>query len=321
MLYMTQSKWLLLITNLPGGNQTLRMRIWRALKAAGAASLRDGVYLLPKSDAAKRVFTEQTRELEAGAGSAHVVAFTSDSPAQQAALLALFDRTGDYREVLDHLSSLQRELPKIEEVEARRRLAALRREQSAVAAVDFFGGEARSQAETALTDLTMALDARYSPDEPRSTPRRISRLDPKDYRARTWATREHLWIDRVCSAWLIRRFIDPKAKFQWLKRVKDCPKAAVGFDFDGADFSHIGHRVTFEVLLHSFGLEGDTALLALAALVHFLDVGGVPIPEAAGLAAVVSGARALHPDDTALLSAVSPVLDSLYAAFLAPKEG
>jgi hypothetical protein len=318
---MTSSKWLLLITNLPGGNQTLRMRIWRALKAAGAGSLRDGVYLLPKSNAATRVFSEQSRELEAGAGSAHVVTFTSDSPDQQAALLALFDRTGDYQEVLDHLSYLRRELLKIEEVEARRRLAALRRDVSAVAAVDFFGGEARSQVEAALADLATALDAQYSLDEPHSAPRKISRLNSKDYRALTWATREHLWIDRVCSAWLIRRFIDPKAKFLWLKRVKDCPKTAVGFDFDGADFSHVGHRVTFEVLLHSFGLERDAGLLALAALVHFLDVGGVPIPEAAGLAAVVSGARALHPDDTALLKAVSPVLDSLYAAFLAPKGG
>jgi hypothetical protein len=318
---MNPLEWLLLITNLPGGNQTLRMRIWRGLKAAGAGSLRDGVYLLPRSDAAKRVFCEQTRELEAGAGSAHVVAFTSDSPDQQAALLALFDRTSDYQEVLDHIGSLRRELPKIEEVEARRRLAALRREQSAIAIVDFFGGEARSQVEAAIADLATALDAQYSLDEPHSSPRKISRLDPKDYRAHTWATREHLWIDRVCSAWLIRRFIDPKAKFLWLKRVKNCPKTAVGFDFDGADFSHVGSKVTFEVLLHSFALEQDAGLLALAALVHYLDVGGVPIPEAAGLAAIVSGARALHRDDTALLKAVSPVLDSLYAAFVAPKEG
>ena len=160
------SKWLLLITNLPGGNQTLRMRVWRALKAAGAGSLRDGVYLLPKSDAAKRVFSEQSRELEAGAGSAHVVAFTSDSPEQHAALMALFDRTGDYQEVLDHLGSLRCELLKIEEVEARRRLAALRRELSAVVAVDFFGGEARGQVEAQLADLATALDAQYRRTSP-----------------------------------------------------------------------------------------------------------------------------------------------------------
>jgi hypothetical protein len=91
----------------------------------------------------------------------------------------------------------------------------------------------------------------------------------------------------------------------------------VGFDFDGAEFSHVGSSVTFEVLLQSFGLDADAGLAALASVVHFLDVGGVPVPEAAGLAAVVTGAKDLHSGDSALLEAVSPVLDSLYAAFSA----
>jgi len=309
------AKWLLLITNLPGGNQTLRMRIWRALKATGAASLRDGVYLLPDSDDSQRAFREQSRELETGAGSAHVIAFSSDTPGQQAALIALFDRTVDYQEVMTRIRTLRNELPKLDEAEARRRIAAASRDTAQVVAIDFFGGEARNQTQAALADLAMAVNVQHSPDEPHPASIRISRLDRKNYRARTWATREHMWIDRVCSAWLIRRFIDPKARFLWLKRVTDCPKTALGFDFDGAKFSHVGHRVTFEVLVHSFGLERDAGLVTLAGLVHFLDVGGIPVPEAAGLAAVVSGARALHPNDAALLKAVSPMLDSLYAAF------
>jgi hypothetical protein len=123
------------------------------------------------------------------------------------------------------------------------------------------------------------------------------------------------WIDRVCSAWLIKRCIDPKASFLWLKRVKDCPKKAVGFDFDGAEFTHAGSLVTFEVLLASFGLHQDAALARLGAIVHYLDVGGVPQPEAAGLEAIVSWAKASQPDDTMLLKALTPVLDALYAAF------
>jgi hypothetical protein len=140
--------------------------------------------------------------------------------------------------------------------------------------------------------------------------------DVKEYRGRTWATREHLWIDRVCSAWLIQRFIDPKARFVWLKRPKDCPKRAIGFDFDGAPFTHVDSKVTFEVLVASFGLDTNPALTRLGALVHFLDVGGIPVPEAAGLATIVSGARTLQRDDSALLQYVSPVLDSIYSAFL-----
>jgi hypothetical protein len=108
--------------------------------------------------------------------------------------------------------------------------------------------------------------------------------------------------------------------FLWLKRVKDRPKRALGFDFDGAEFSHVGAKVTFEVLLTSFGLDQDTGLARLGALVHHLDVGGIPIAEGAGFAAVMTGARLLQKDDDALLKAMTPVLDSLYAAYSASPE-
>jgi len=185
---------------------------------------------------------------------------------------------------------------------------------------DFFPAQARGQVEGALADAEAALNARFAPDEPRAAHRKIPRRERKDYRGRTWATREHLWIDRVASAWLIRRFIDPDAKFLWLKRVKDCPKRALGFDFDSAEFSHIGAKVTFEVLLASFGLDHDTGLARMGALVHHLDVGGIPIAEGAGFAAVMTGARLLQQDDDALLKAMTPVLDSLYAAYSASTE-
>jgi hypothetical protein len=308
-------KWLLLITNLPGRNQTLRMRVWRALKGAGAGSLRDGVYVLPHSAGARRIFLEQASEIQSGAGSAHVLALQADSAEQQSALIALFDRSGDYRKAMAHLRALQQGLPKLEEVEARRRLAALRRDVAGLAAVDFFGGEARTQMEAALADGDAALNARFAPDEPHSTRRRIVRLDPGNYRGRIWATRQHLWIDRVCSAWLIRRFIDPRARFRWLRDVSRCPKSAIGFDFDGAQFTHLDAKVTFEVLAASFGLDKDPGLARLGALVHYLDVGGIPVVEAAGFEAIVSGARALQPNDDALLRAVSSMLDSLYASY------
>src|SRR5438132_1541631 len=135
------------------------------------------------------------------------------------------------------------------------------------------------------------------------------------YRGRTWATRERPWIDRVASAWLIRRFIDPKAKFLWLKKPKDCPKTAPGFDFDGAEFTHIGARVTFEVLAASFGLDNDRAIARLGALVHYLDVGGIPVPEAPGFAAIMAGARAQQANDDKLLQSMSAVLDALYTSY------
>jgi hypothetical protein len=186
---------------------------------------------------------------------------------------------------------------------------------AAAAALDFFPGKSKGQVQSTLADADAALNAHFSPNEPRPAHRKIPRRDLKDYLGRTWATRQHMWIDRVCSAWLIRRFIDPKAKFVWLKRLEDRPKRAIGFDFDGAEFSHVDSKVTFEVLLTSFGLEGDVGLSRLGTLVHFLDVGGVSVPEAPGLAAIVSGARSLEPGDDALLQSVAPALDSLYHTY------
>lgn len=314
----SHSAWLVLITNLPGHNPTLRMRTWRALKAAGAGLLRDGAYLLPHGDAAREVFEEQSRKIKAASGSAHLLSLDAESDQQAEAFKALFDRASDYGDIIGRLEAFKRELAKLAETEARQRLAGLSREVAGIVAKDFFPGEPRKQMEGALSDAEAAINARFAPDEPHSAHRRLQPRNPKDYRARTWATRERLWIDRVASAWLIRRFVDPKAKFLWLKQVKDCPKKAVGFDFDGAEFTHVESRVTFEVLLASFDLERDPGLVRLGALVHHLDVGGIPIPEAPGFATIMAGARSLQPNDDALLKAMTPVLDSLYAGYASP---
>ena len=307
--------WLLLVTNLPGHNPTLRMRIWRALKAAGAGLLRDGAYLLPNREHARRVLEAQASEIKTAGGLVQVLSFDAESDRQNAELVALFDRIEEYAEAIQQLDALKRSLAKLAEPQARQRLAGVAREVAAITERDFFPGEPRKQMEAALGDAELAINACFAPDEPRPAHRKIRQRNRKDYRGRTWATREHLWIDRVASAWLIRSFIDPHAKFLWLKRVKDCPKRAVGFDFDGAEFTHVESKVTFEVLVASFGLEQDAGLARLAALVHHLDVGGIPTAEGPGFATIMAGARSLQPDDDALLKAVTPVLDSLYAGY------
>jgi hypothetical protein len=278
--------------------------------------LRDGVYVLPQSAASRQIFEEQALEIRTVAGTVHILAFESGSTDQQNALVELFDRTTDYQELNSRLHACKKGLATITELDARRGLAAIARDVAATAATDFFPGKTRDQVRSALADTEAALNARFSPNEPRPAHRKIPRRDLKEYCGRTWATRQHMWIDRVCSAWLIRRFIDPKAKFVWLKRIQDKPKRALGFDFDGAEFSHVDSKVTFEVLVTSFGLEDDAGLARMGLLVRFLDVGGIPVAEAPGLAAIVSGARSLQPDDDALLFSVTPALDSLYHTYL-----
>jgi hypothetical protein len=293
------------------------MRIWRALKAAGAGLLRDGAYLLPNRERSREVLEEQGAEIKAAGGLVQLLSFDAESTEQNAELAALFDRTEQYADAIRRLDGLKKAVGKLSEPEARQRLAGIAREVAAVVARDFFPGEPRKQMQGALGDAELALNARFAPDEPHAARRKIQAHDRKDYRGRTWATREHLWIDRVACAWLIRRFIDPKAKFLWLKRVKDCPETALGFDFDGAEFTHVDSKVTFEVLLASFDLEQDPGLARLGALVHHLDVGGIPIAEGPGFATIMAGSRALQQDDDALLRAMIPVLDSLYAGYAA----
>jgi hypothetical protein len=312
----TRHIWQLLVVSLPGANQTLRMRVWRALKASGAAALRDGVYLLPvrhARDAA--VFAQQAREVRAAGGTAYVLPLGDSAGDDPDRLAALFDRSDEYAGLLAALRNFTEGLAVSQEADARRQLAALRRDFAELAAIDFFPGPAHAQVDGALSDAEAALNARFVTDEPHAASVRIRRCDPKRYRNRVWATRARPWIDRIACAWLIRRFIDPKARFLWLKKVKDCPRTAVGFDFDGAEFSHEGARVTFETLSASFDLDRDPALSRLGALVHYLDIGGVPVAEAAGFAAIMAGARTRLEDDDRLLDHISEVLDHLYAAY------
>lgn len=307
--------WLLLVLSLPSGNASGRMRYWRALKGLGSGSLRDGVYVMPASAAHRAALRSLADEIIEGGGAAHVVAAASDDAEQEAAFRQLFDRTEEYAEFQRSLLEARRGLSKATIGELSRLQQRLRRDYDALKAIDYFPGDSSAKAETAWLDLESRLRARIAPDEPHAASRAIARLDRSQYRGRLWATRERLWVDRVASAWLIRRFIDPSARFVWLKTARDCPKKALGFDFDGAAFTHVDDKVTFEVLMLSFALEEDAALRRLGELVHVLDVGEGQVPEAAGFEALMSAARKRQSDDDALLEEMSPILDGLYQYF------
>jgi hypothetical protein len=291
------------------------MRVWRALKALGTAVLRDGVYLLPNRLDLIESLRAQAAEVSASGGSAQILELDARDDAQEAQFRRPFDRTPEYEKLMREIRRAGKEIKSLEGAALSARLTRLRRDYEAIALQDFFPGAARDQTREGLEDFVAAANAVLSPHEPRAASGRIQRLDPAKYRRRTWATRARPWADRLASAWLVRRWIDPHAKFVWLKRPKDCPKRAVGFDFDGAEFTHVGAKVTFEVLLLSFGLDGDPGLERIAAIIHYLDVGGVPVPEAAGLEALLRGARLARTDDDGLLAEADKIFDLLYAAF------
>lgn len=312
---MIQNSWLMLITSLPGRSGTPRMRVWRALKARGAAILRDGVHLLPATPESEHIMREQAAQVGEAGGSAYVIDFVTDDEARSDDFRALFDRAGDYRQWREDAAALCGQLAGLDEPQSRRQAARLRRELEAIVATDYFPGSAGEAAADALVELESAVNARFSPDEPSASEGSIAPRSVADFQGRRWATRRNIWVDRIACAWLIRRFIDGQAKFLWLARATDCPDDAVGFDFDGAAVSHTGSYVSFEVLLRSFGLHEDRALARLGALVHYLDVGGAPVPEAAGFLAMLAGAKQAHHDDDSLLNAAGGLLDHLYAAY------
>ena len=312
--------FLALFLTLPTRQSASRMRIWRALRALGCATLRDGVYLLPtsafasssssefnaKADPNAAALMQIADEVKSAQGTAELFLLSGRDEMQEGELIALFDRRADYARFLADITK--------GEDGNRKRLRSLRREFSALSAIDYFPGEARRQAEAALVALEVA-----ATDEPGSGLGtifgKIRRLDIADYQAQTWATRRHLWVDRMASAWLIRRFIDRQAIFLWLEKPQDCPPSALGFDFEGAHFTHVDGRVTFEVLAASFGLDADPAIARLAGLVHCLDVGGVAVAEAAGVEAVLAGLRNAATDDEHLLHEARRIFDGLYQHF------
>lgn len=310
-----RTAWLLFVLTLQGRQKTARMRVWRALKALGAAVLRDGVYLLPNQDVPRSRVEALEKEIVEYAGNTQILEVDARNPAQERYFRQLFDRTPEYVALMHEIRKLHSAMPKLKPGPLSQRITQLQRNLESIAAQDYFPCEAGNQTRGTLAELTVLAARVLSPDEPRSIAGQIARVDPKKYRERKWATRQRPWADRLASAWLIRRFIDEKAQFLWLVKPKDCPKRAIGFDFDGAEFTHVGGKVTFEVLIESFGLDTDSRLRKVAGLIHYLDVGGVPVAEAAGFESLLRAARETISNDDELLATAVRMFDLLYVAY------
>lgn len=303
-----------LALTLPSRSTTSRTRAWRTLKSLGAAVLRDGVYVLPSDLRHEEQLRSVGKGIVSSGGTAELLVLRPHDEGQNERFRSMFDRGGEFGEIVSEARKLGREKA-LDPQAAERRIRVLRRRFDQCAAIDFFPSEAQEQARRALASCENRLRGKWFPGEPRPSEGRIERLKKEDFQKRVWATRARPWVDRLASAWLISRHIDRNPRFLWLKDPRACPSRAVGFDFDGAAFSHVGGRVTYEALSASFGLEDDPALERIGALVHFLDVGGVPVPEAAGLEAVLMGLRDAAGNDDLLLRGSFRIFDYLYLGF------
>jgi len=280
--------WSLLILGLPTANATERMRAWRTLKASGAAVLRDGVYLLPEKSAGRETFEAVERDVLAINGTAFLLSL----PEREERFSGLFDRSDEYAKLMEEIAGCRADLSP----------------ENALL------GVFKTQADSALQELETAISRALSSDEPSAHDEAIKQLERSEYQGRRWATRKRPWVDRLACAWLIRRFIDADAQFIWLDSPSDCPSDALGFDFDGARFSHVGQRISFETLIESFAVQ-QPGLARLAGVIHYLDVGGVQPSEAPGIERVLAGLRESIGDDDQLTMVAGGIFDGLLTAF------
>jgi len=312
-------RWLLLAHQLPARPSNLRVRTWRRLQQLGAIPIKQAVYVLPDSPSAREDFEWLTTEIEAGGGEATMFAADTVNTWTSDELIEEFRRAReiDYATLSEAVEralkgATRKRAPRRSRRAASRIVDTFRQRLASIEAIDFFGSAGRDR----VTALIEELQRTFSGDRPgarNASPGGLSRVG--EFRGRMWVTRPRPGIDRMGSAWLIRRFIDSEARFGFVEQPLTTGDA-IPFDMFGVEFTHRGEWCTFETLAHTFAIN-DTAVERLAAIVHDLDLkdGAFGAPEADAVGALVEGLQALHPDDHALLDSGITMFEAFYRAF------
>lgn len=298
--------WLLLIHQIPPDPAYLRVKIWRRLNRVGAVAIKNSVYVMPAGDSAREDFEWTRQEVVRGGGEASICEARFIEGLEERQIQALFHaaRDVDYAQ----LAADARALVEARDEPTTAELARLAKRLEEIVAIDFFGAPGRTAAEATLL-AARARTSRHAPAEPAS---------PGDaFRGRTWVTRRGIHVDRIASAWLIRRFIDPEATFRYVAQGREaCGASELRFDMFEAEFTHEGDECTFEVLVRRFGLP-HPPLGAIAEIIHDLDLkdGKFQRPEAAGVAVALAGIVGTHDRDEDRLSAGADLFDQLFVGF------
>jgi hypothetical protein len=303
--------WLLLLHQLPPKPDYLRVKIWRRLQALGAIAVRNSAYALPSNERTREDFLWLQKEIEGLGGEASVCSAQFLGEAADAHIRALFNaaRDSDYSSLSSELRDALLLSDGVTEAadERRQRSRKLRKRFDQIAVLDFFRAEGRSTCEALMKQLEEHLRG--------SSGGQRKQAERSGFNSRTWVTRRHVGVDRMASAWLIQAFIDPAARFVFIKPGTEPRAGEVRFDMADADFTHVGDRCTFEVLLDHFDLA-DEALQALGRIVHDLDLKDSKFneDETAGVAVALAGIEAMFPEDEKRLRTSSTLLDALYRA-------
>ncbi len=319
-----EARWILLIHQIPPTPAYLRVKVGRQLARIGAIAVKNSVYALPRDDETQEDFQWVLREIVKGGGDASIVEARFVEGLSDAQLTAMFQeaREADYRELAEQARTVASGFPRRVGVPPNRRaelagqVARLRQRTTELAGIDFFGAPGREVVEGLLS----AMEARMRTVEG-SEPSKPA-LDVAQHRGRTWVTRTGIKVDRMSSAWLIRKFIDPEARFKFVPAKGYEPQQGeLRFDMFDAEFTHEGDLCTFEVLVQRFGLA-DPGLRAIAEIVHDIDVKDAKYgrEEAPGIGQLVAGIAAAHPDDETRLARGAALFEDLYSLHSSTKH-
>ncbi len=316
----TESRWLLLIHQLPPKPDYFRVKIWRRLQRLGAVAIKNSVYVLPRTDQTQEDFQWVLREIVAGKGEGSICEAGFVDGLSNGQIEALFQtaREADYRRLAGEARRLQKapaakkKIPDGRRAQAETDAARLRKRLTEIVALDFFGAPGRE----AVEGLIHGIEARMRKKSGRPAVK-FSAARPQSLKGKTWVTRKGIHVDRMASAWLIRRFIDPEGRFKFVPAKGYRPLSGeVRFDMFEAEFTHEGDRCSFEVLIDRLGID-DAALAPIAQIVHDIDLKDSKFgrPETAGIERLIAGIAMAHKEDESRLARGSALFDDLYEYF------
>jgi hypothetical protein len=304
------NRWLLLVLQLPTQPSNARVKTWRRLQQLGAISVKHSVYVLPNSAQAVEDFEWLRSEIQGMKGQASIFTAASIDGVEEREIVEQFrsTRAEDYKLLRRDLARLKpRGRQAGSGIDRMRTIRQLRERLTEIRQVDFFAAPGADEAERELTALERVSDTSDTRQSPTVEP-----LERKDYKRRLWVTRPRPGVDRFASAWLIRRFIDPEARFGFVADAKDV-KEAVAFDMYSGGFRHERDLCTFEVLQARFGIA-DAAVRRIGEVVHDIDLKEerYRAPHTVAIGILVDGLRSSFADDHALLEQGMVLFEALY---------
>jgi len=309
--------WLLLLYQLPIQPSKLRVKTWRRLQKLGALQVKGSVYVLPNSPQAREDFEWIRTEVISMKGEASVFAAGAVDNWAHDELVAGFQaaRAKDFQslrqEVLEALAAArQGRGPRRPDLRLKSAARNLRERWNELDEIDFFRAPGRDETQDAMEQLEKHLAKTFSRGQ--LPPQSGGLVMPENYRNRVWLTRPRPGIDRMSSAWLIQRFIDPKARFTFAEKPKAGSKS-IPFDMYGVEFSHHGNACTFETLVGRFAIK-DATVSRLAKIVHDLDLKDDrhQLPERVAVGKLVEGLRQMYGNDGQLLQEGIKMFEALY---------